>query len=115
MQTLYQLPDSPWKKVCTIIEPKPRRRKVSLQVIFSGIIYLLSNGCKWRSLPPAYGNYHLVWYYLNRWTLYGTLDKVLYVLGLLLHYQQGGIEEPMRVIVRTQAVKTTARAGNEAG
>src|SRR5215218_83497 len=84
MQTLYQLPDSLWEKVRAIIEPKPRRRKVSLQTILSGIIYLLSNGCKWRSLPPAYGNYKLVWYYLNKWAVYGVLDQTLHHLGLAL-------------------------------
>jgi transposase len=115
MQTLYQLPDSLWEKVRTIIEPKPRRRKVSLQTILSGIIYLLSNGCKWRSLPPQYGDYRLVWYYLNRWAVYGTLDKALHTLGLQLRRKQGRKGEPSLVIVDAQAVKTTAGTGDEVG
>lgn len=40
MQTLFMLSDSQWDEIKTIIEPKPRRRKVNLQVIVSGIIYL---------------------------------------------------------------------------
>lgn len=76
MQTLYQLPDALWERVRTIIEPKPRKRKHPLQLILSGIIYLLSNGCKWRSLPPQYGDYRLLWYYLNRWAVYGLLEAV---------------------------------------
>lgn len=115
MQTLYQLPDSLWEKVRTTIEPKPRRRKVSLQVIFSGIVYLLSNGCKWRSLPPQYGDYRLVWYYLNRWAVFGTLDKALHILGVQLRRQQSRTSEPSLVIVDAQAVKTTAGTGDEVG
>jgi transposase len=115
MQTLYQLPDSLWEKVRTIIEPKPRKRKQPLQVILSGIVYLLSNGCKWRSLPPVYGDYHLVWYYLNKWAAYGILDNALLELGMVLRRKQGRREEPSLVIVDAQAVKTTAGTGDEVG
>lgn len=115
MQTLYLLPDSLWQKVRTIIEPKPRKRKHSLQLIFSGVIYLLSNGCKWRSLPPGYGDYRLVWYYLNQWAVYGLLDKALHELGMVLRKKQGRRAEPSLVIVDAQAVKTTAGTGDEVG
>ena len=115
MQTLYLLPDSLWEKIRTTIEPKPRRRKASLQVILSGIIYLLSNGCKWRSLPPHYGDYRLVWYYLNKWAVYGVLDRVLQELGFALRKQQGRNKEPSLLIVDAQAVKTTAGTGDEVG
>jgi transposase len=115
MQPLYQLPDSQWQKVRTIIEPKPRRRKQSLQVILSGIVYLLQNGCKWRSLPPRYGDYRLVWYYLNRWAVYGVLDQVLQELGFALRRKQGRTGEPSLLIIDAQAAKTTAGIGDEAG
>lgn len=115
MQTLYLLPDSLWQKVRTIIEPKPRTRKHSLQLILSGIVYLLSNGCKWRSLPPQYGDYRLVWYYLNHWAVYGLLDKALHELGMMLRKKQGRNKEPSLVIVDAQAVKTTAGTGDEVG
>lgn len=115
MQTLYLLPDSLWEKVRTIIEPKPRKRKLSLQVVLSGIIYLLSNGCKWLSLPPQYGDYRLVWYYLNRWAVYGLLDKALHELGMALRKKQGRTAEPSLVIVDAQVVKATAGTGDEVG
>ena len=99
MQTLYLLPDSLWQKVRTIIEPKTRKRKHSLQVILSGIIYLLSNGCKWRSLPPQYGDYRLVWYYLNQWAVYGLLGTTLHELGMALRKKQGRNKAPSLVMV----------------
>ncbi|TCZ72726.1 IS5 family transposase [Flaviaesturariibacter aridisoli] len=115
MQTLYQVPDALWNKVATIFEPKVRRRKHSLQLIFSGIIYLLSNGCKWRSLPPQYGDYRLVWYYLNKWARYGLLDRALYLVGIQLRRRQGRSGEPSMLLIDAQSVKTVAGTGDEVG
>lgn len=115
MQTPYLLADSLWNRVATIFEPKPRRRKVSLQLIFSGIIFLLDSGCKWRQLPRLYGDYNLVWYYLNKWTRYGMLEEALQTLGRSLRLEQGRAAEPTRVIVDAQTVKTPAGVGEETG
>ena len=115
MQTLYRLPDFLWEKIRTIIEPKRRKRKAPLQAIVSGILYLLSNGCKWRDLPPEYGHYKLVWYYFNRWTVYGVLDKMLYTLGGEVRQTQGRDKEPSLVIIDAQASKTTAGTSDEVG
>jgi transposase len=115
MQTLYQLPDSLWDKVRAKFEPKQRRRKASLQLILSGIIYQLSNGCKWRSLPPQYGNYKLIWYYFNKWALHGVLDQVLYDLGLQLRRKQGRNPEPSLAIIDAQSVKIVAGSSEATG
>lgn len=115
MQTLFQLTDSLWEEVRTIIEPKPRKRKLSLQVILSGIIYLLENGCKWEGLPAGYGNYKSVWYYYNKWTVFGVLEKLLYTLNQKLRVEQGREPDPSLVIVDAQSVKTPAFTGEEVG
>lgn len=115
MQTLYQLPDSLWERVRSNFEPKPRRRKAPLQLILSGIIYLLENGCKWRSLPPQYGHYKLVWYYFNRWALFGVLDKVLFELGIEVRRKQGRNPEPSLAIIDAQSVKIAAGTSEQTG
>lgn len=116
MQTLYMLPDSQWKEIAAIIEPKGRKRKVSLQVIVSGIIYLLNNGCKWDSLPPCYGDYKLVWYYYHKWMVYGTLELLLYKLNVKLRTQkQHRKGEPLLVIIDSQSVKTTSGTSKSTG
>lgn len=81
MQTLFWLTDSQWDEVKKVLEPKERKRKHKLQVVLSGIIYLLENGCKWERLPPQYGNYKTVWYYYHKWMVYGVLEKLLYTLN----------------------------------
>ena len=109
------LTDSQWEEVRTIIEPKERKRKLSLQVIVSGIIYLLENGCKWEGLPPAYGNYKNVWYYYNKWMVFGVLEKLLYVLNQKVRVAAGRAAEPSLEIVDSQSVKTSAFTGEEVG
>lgn len=117
MQTLYMLPDSQWKEIKAIIEPKVRKRKVSLQVIISGIVYLLTNGCKWDHLPPCYGHYKLVWYYYNKWMIYGTLELLLYKLNTKLRTtkQHRRKAEPSLLIVDSQSVRTTSGTSEQTG
>lgn len=115
MQTLFLLTDSLWAEVKAILEPKECKRKNNLHVVVSGIIYLLENGCKWESLPPAYGNYKSVWYYYNKWMVFGVLEKLLYTLNEKLRVAQGREKEPSLVIVDSQSVKTPAFSGEEVG
>ena len=116
MQSLFMLSDSRWEEVRTIIEPKPRKRKVSLRVIMSGIIYLLENGCKWASLPLCYGHYKLAWYYYHKWMLYGTLEQLLYALSVKVRTKkQQRKAEPSVVIIDSQSVKTTAGTSEQTG
>lgn len=109
------LTDSQFSEISAILEPKLRRRKASLQVIVSGIVYLLENGCKWEGLPPLYGNYKLVWYYFNKWMRFGVLEEALQALNGKLRKEQGRNAEPGLVIVDSQSVKTTAGSSDEVG
>ncbi len=97
------------------MEPKERKRKNGLQVVVSGIVYLLENGCKWEHLPAGYGNYKSVWYYYNKWTVFGVLERLLYALNQKLRTQAGRQPEPSLVVADAQSVKTPAFTGEEAG
>ena len=115
MQTLFWLTDSQWDEVKKVLEPKERKRKNGLQVIVSGIVYLLENGCKWERLPPQYGNYKTVWYYYHKWMVFGVLEKLLFTLNEKVRVQQGKEPEPSLVIIDSQSVKTPAFSGEEVG
>jgi putative transposase len=116
MQTLYMLSDSRWEEIRATIEPKARKRKVSLQVVISGIVYLLTNGCKWKSLPPCYGHYKTAWYYYNKWMVYGVLEQLLYKLDVKVRTaKQQRKSEPSLVIIDSQSVKTTAGTSESTG
>ena len=50
-------------------------RLSNLQVL-NAILYVTEHGCKWRGLPPRFGNWHTVYTRMNRWSKNGVLDRV---------------------------------------
>ena len=51
----------------------------NLQLI-NAILYVTENGCKWRALPEAYGNWHTIYVRMNRWSKNGVLSRVFAAL-----------------------------------
>ncbi len=47
----------------------------NLQVL-NAILYVAEHGCKWRSLPKQFGNWHTIYTRMNRWAKSGVLDRV---------------------------------------
>ena len=57
----------------------PRQRgNVSLSnlQVLNAILYVAEHGCKWRGLPPRFGNWHTIYTRMNRWSKNGVLDRV---------------------------------------
>ena len=50
-------------------------RLSNLQVL-NAILYVAEQGCKWRGLPPRFGNWHTVYTRMNRWSKNGVLDRI---------------------------------------
>jgi putative transposase len=92
MQSLYELTDSRWALIKTIIKPKERKRRRQLQLLVSDIVYLLQNGCKWESLPPFYGPYQTVWYYYHKRMVFGVLEDLLYKLSVQVRKKAGRLQ-----------------------
>ena len=53
----------------------------NLQLI-NAILYVAENGCKWRSLPKEFGNWHTIYVRMNRWSKNGVLKRVFEALQL---------------------------------
>lgn len=51
----------------------------NLQVL-NAILYVAEQGCKWRALPPRFGNWHTIYTRMNRWAKGGVLDRVFEAL-----------------------------------
>ncbi len=51
----------------------------NLQLI-NAILYVTENGCKWRTLPESYGNWHTIYVRMNRWSKNGVLARVFAAL-----------------------------------
>ena len=57
----------------------PRQRgNVSMAnlTVLNAILYVAEQGCKWRGLPPRFGNWHTIYTRMNRWSKNGVLDRV---------------------------------------
>ena len=70
----------------------------NLQVL-NAILYVNEHGCKWRGLPPSFGDWHTIYTRMNRWSKKGVLDRVFAAL------QEEGI---IRVSVAVMALDSTS-------
>ena len=47
--------------------PKQRKAaKISNLDVLNAALYVMENGCKWRSLPKEYGDWHVIYVRINR-------------------------------------------------
>ena len=46
---------------------KTAPREVYLYDVFNALLYVLPEGCRWRSLPQKYPKWELVYYYFGIW------------------------------------------------
>jgi putative transposase len=109
------LSDALWDEVSTCFENKERKRKHSLQLIVSALLYLLKTGCQWRMLPLEYGKWQLVYYYYQQWMRYGVLESLLYELVRKVRLTAGRTAEPTAAVIDTQSVKNAAGVSQQVG
>ena len=56
--------------------PKQRKpAKISNLEVLNAVLYVVENGCKWRSLPKEYGDWHVIYVRVNRWAKKGVLQE----------------------------------------
>ena len=48
--------------------------------LINAVLYVAENDCKWRSLPPEFGNWHTVYTRIRRWAQSGVLDRLFEAL-----------------------------------
>ena len=44
--------------------------------VLNALLSVAEHGCKWRGLPPHFGNWHTIDTRMNRWSKSGVLDRV---------------------------------------
>ena len=59
-----------------------QRDNVSLDnlAILNAVLYVAENGCKWRSLPSYFGNWHTIYTWMSRWAKFGVLNRTFTML-----------------------------------
>jgi transposase len=67
--------------------PKQRGNvKIDNLTFVRAILYVASNGCKWRDLPKEFGNWHTIYVRMLRWSEAGVLQRLfesLQVAGII--------------------------------
>ena len=115
MNIPFMLTDSQWDEVKQYFEQKQRKRKQSLRLIVSALLYLLKTGCQWRMLPYEYGKWQLVYYYYRKWIAFGVLEAVLYEVAQKVRLKAGRTPEPTAAVIDTQSVKNAAGVSEQVG
>ena len=87
-----------FEKIREILEScrkKTKPRTVDLYEVFCGCLYVLKEGCRWRSLPKEYPKWRTVYDYFQKWqepnfeTQITPLEEVLKKIGFRRTNQPG--------------------------
>ena len=57
----------------------PRQRgnvSIDNRRLLNALLFVLENGCQWRAVPRAFGNWHTVCLRLSRWSKAGVIERV---------------------------------------
>lgn len=92
-----------------------RPREHALHDIVNAILYVLYEGCRWRSLPKEYPKWQTVYSWFRRWRNDGTLEKIRRYLVAETRQKMGRNAEPSAGIIDTQTVKTASYVHRDAG
>jgi transposase len=81
MAKTFWLDDQTW----TAIEPllprnQPGARRVDDRRVISGIIHVLTSGCRWRDCPTTYGPPTTIYNRYNRWSQRGIWTRIFTAL-----------------------------------
>jgi transposase len=90
-------------------------RNYDLYDIFCAVLYLLKEGCRWRSLPHDFPKWNNVYYHYAIWKKKGEdgespLDKALAELVLSERIINGRNPKPSMTIVDSKSIKNTYTA-----
>ena len=107
------LTDEQWAEISPLYTGM-RNRGWSKRELTNAVLYLVDNGCKWRSLPHDFPPYSTVHSFYRRAKISGLWDKILKHLVKKTREDAGRKETPSYGIIDSQSVKTVG-ASEERG
>ncbi len=82
MADLFWLSDEQWAVLAPFMpRNRPGARRVDDRRVLSGIVHVLTSGCRWRDCPAAYGPRTTVYNRFNRWSRRGFWRAMLAALA----------------------------------
>jgi transposase len=82
-----------------------------MRAVVNGVMYILSTGCQWRSLPKDLPPRSTVHDYLSLWAWDGTLDRIHHALYLKCREREQRDASPTAAIIDSQSVKSAEKGG----
>ena len=104
-----------WALIRPLIPPAKKggnKRTVVEREIVNGLMYILSTGCQWASLPKDLPKRSTVNDYFHRWDEDGTLDRIHHALYVLCRELVGRDASPTAAIIDSQSVKSAEKGGS---
>ena len=108
------LTDEEWSLIGPLIPPAKRggnKRTVDEREVVNGLMYILSTGCQWASLPKDLPARSTVNDYFCRWQYDGTLNRIHQTLYLQCRELAGREASPTAAIIDSQSVKSAEKGG----
>jgi transposase len=88
-----------------------RKRSVNVREVLNGLMYVLSTGCQWRSIPKDLPPKSTVFHYFDLWNYDGTLERIHYALYVKCRGQMERTASPTACIIDSQSVKSAEKGG----
>ena len=104
-----------WSLIWPLIPPAKsggNKRTVDLREIVNGVMYILSTGCQWASLPKDLPPRSTVNDYFCRWDYDGTLDRMHHALYVQCRELAESKASPTAAIIDSHRVKSAERGGS---
>lgn len=99
-----RLTDSQWEVIKPLIDVQ-RKRKYSLRDILNALLWIVRTGCQWRNMESSFPPWKTVYYYFEKWSKDGTLEKANRELNRHEREQMGREAEPSLGISDSQSIK----------
>lgn len=107
--------DEEWAHIAPLIPPARRggrKREANMREVFNAVMYVLSTGCQWRSLPKDLPPKSTVYRYFCDWAWDGVLDRIHDVLYVKCREQAEREASPTAAIIDSQSVKSAEKGGH---
>jgi transposase len=110
------LTDEEWALISSLIPPAKRggnKRTVDEREVVNGLMFILSTGCQWRSLPKDLPSRSTVNRYFCNWNHDRTLDRLHHALYVQCRDLVGREASPTAAIIDSQSVKSAEKGGSQ--
>jgi transposase len=106
------LTDAEWQLIKPLIPAAKRgggKRTVVMREVVNGLMYVLSTGCQWRTIPKDLPPRSTVNGYFCQWSWDGTLERIHDALSVKCREQGGREISPTACVIDSQSVKSAEK------